>query len=94
MGLAEKKWLGWWWVTKTALRGLVVVALTQRTTDSASWMRKGGSIRIDSEAPTISVVMLERPLVEEEWWQVCRGILVIRSFVSGPGAHLHCDEGV
>lgn len=54
-------------MTNTALRGLSVVVLTQLTTDTASEIRKGGSIRIDSSAPTISVVILERPLIEEEW---------------------------
>jgi hypothetical protein len=52
-------------VTKTALRGFTVVSLIQRTTDKASGTRKGGSMRIDSEAPTIKVVMLDRPLTDE-----------------------------
>lgn len=57
-----------------AFRGLVVVLLTQVTTDSASGSRKGGSMRMDSVAPTMRVVMLERPFAEDEWWYVWRGI--------------------
>lgn len=39
--------------------------MIQRTTDKASGIRNGGSTRIDSEAPTIKVVMLDRPLIDE-----------------------------
>ena len=39
----------------------------QDTTDSASGIRKGGSIRIADFAPTMRVVTLERPFSEEEW---------------------------
>jgi len=37
------------------------------TTELASGMRKGGSIRIADLAPTIRVVTLDRPFSEEEW---------------------------
>lgn len=38
--------------------------------------RKGGSIKTAFSAPTISVAILERPLIDEEWWWGWRGVLL------------------
>lgn len=50
-----------------------MVFLIHSTTELASGIRKGGSIRIADLDPTIRVVTLDNPFSEEEWMCVWRG---------------------
>lgn len=50
-----------------------MVFLIKETTERASGMRNGGSMRMHALVPTIRVVTLESPFSDEEWIYVWRG---------------------